>query len=259
MINIDRDWLEHHSRQIRFPSIGLEGQQTLSRSSVLLVGCGGLGTIIATHLVRGGIGQIRIVDGDTVQNHNLHRQILYDARDVASQQPKALVAAEKLRAIDSGTSIEPHPVRLERHNVLELIQGVTLVLDGTDNFPTRYLINDACVMLGIPWIYAGVVGSAGMTLNILPPDGPCFRCLFPDPPQEPFNADTHGIVNCLPAILASIQVAEAYKILIGSAEVRRTLLHVDIWSNDFRQLEVQREPSCVCCGQRRFETLQGDR
>ena len=256
MSDRENAWLTRYSRQILFPPLGEVGQRILQQSSILLVGCGGLGTAIANHLVRAGVGHLRIVDADVIQIHNLHRQSLYDESDVVKAQPKVLVAARKLQAINAGVDIEAQTIRMDHRNILSLMEGVSLVLDGTDNFESRYIINDACVYRSIPWIYGGVVGSIGMTMNILPSESPCLRCLFVDPPEQTMTADTHGIVNSLPAIIASIQVTEAIKILVGSPAVSRHLLHLDIWHNEYRPLEIHRADNCRCCGLQRYDFLK---
>ena len=259
MERVDTDRLgKRYSRQMLLEQIGREGQEKLLDGSVLLVGCGALGSTIANMLARAGVGTIRIVDRDVVELNNLQRQILYDEKDVEKGLPKSEAAARKLRKSNSSIRIEPIVQDVTSRNIERLIEGASLVLDGTDNFETRYIINDACVKHGIPWIYGGVIGSTGMTLNIFPGKGPCLRCIFPEPPPPGSlpTCDTAGIMNTVPSIIASIQATEACKILLGSADVSRRLLHVDVWHNSFQRIEIFRSTTCPACMMQEYEFLK---
>src|SRR5215211_4302792 len=177
------DPLDRYSRQVRFAGLGEEGQRRLMSSRVTLCGCGALGTVLANSLVRAGVGHVRVVDRDFIETHNLQRQILFDENDVAANLPKAEAAAKKLRAINSSVTIEPVVTDIDRTNIEGLCSDVDLILDGTDNFEVRYLINDVAVKLGKPWVYGGCIGSHGQVLPIIPGKTPCLRCVFEAAPS----------------------------------------------------------------------------
>lgn len=248
-----------YSRQVLFSGIGKEGQELILNSSVLVVGCGALGTVTADHLARSGIGRLKIIDRDYVELNNLQRQILFDEEDARNRVPKAVAAAEKLRKVNSEIEIEPIVADLNPKNVESLVTSVDLVVDGTDNIETRYLVNDACVKHGVPWIYAGVIGSRGMTMDILPGKTACFRCLVKNPPPHGSmpTCDMVGVLNGLPGVIASIQATEALKILIRYPEVGNGLIYVDLWNDRFSRLTMERDAACPTCVQRKFEFLQG--
>jgi adenylyltransferase/sulfurtransferase len=249
--------LKRYSRQTLVDQIGIEGQKRLCKSAVLVIGCGALGSAAAILLVRAGTGSIRIVDRDDVKIHNLHRQFLFDEEDVKKHTPKAKAAARALRKVNSTVKIEGIVDEVTSRNILDFMDGIDVVLDGTDNFESRYLINDACISLELPWIYGGVMRSSGMTHNVLPGRGPCFRCIYPDvpPPTGTPVVDTVGVLNSVPMIIASIQATEACKILTGSDAVRRSLLYIDVWESSFRHIRVSRSPHCPTCVERRFPSL----
>ncbi len=251
------DLKRRFSRQELLEEIGTSGQQALLDAKVLVVGSGALGTNLASSMVRAGVS-IRLVDRDLLEASNLHRQILFDDEDVAQGLPKALAAARKLRKIHPQVAVEERVVDLTPRNVEELIDGMDLVLDGTDNLETRYVINDACVKHGLPWVYGGAIGTSGMTMNILPGDTPCLRCVFPEPPPPGTlpTCDTVGVLNTTPAIVASLQATEAFKILLGAEEVSRELLSVELWDRTVRPMAIKRNPDCPTCGQRKFEFLE---
>jgi molybdopterin/thiamine biosynthesis adenylyltransferase len=259
----DPSALERYSRQLRFPALGEAGQRRLMTSRVTICGCGALGTVLANHLVRAGVGRIRIVDRDFIETHNLQRQILFDEQDVADNLPKAEAAARKLRAINGQVEIEPVVTDIDHTNVLDLVGDADLILDGTDNFETRYLINDAAVKLGKPWIFGGVIGSEGQTMTILPGQTPCIRCLIEDspPPGMTPTCETVGVLGPAVAVIASFEAVEAIKLLSGHPEaLNRELIMVDIWDWTFRRLKVAGllgKVDCPCCRQRRFEWLDG--
>jgi molybdopterin/thiamine biosynthesis adenylyltransferase len=245
-----------YARQTRLPEIGMEGQRKLSQSSVLVVGCGALGSTLASTLVRAGIGLVRIVDRDVLELNNLQRQVLFDEDDVAKGLPKAEAAVSKLRKINSSVGVEGHVTDVTPKNIESLMAEVSLVLDATDNFESRYVINDAAVKHGVPWIYGGVIGMTGMTMNVLPGTGPCLRCVFPTaPPAGSFpTCETAGVLNTVPAVIASIQATEALKILSGD-EPSLQMVYVDMWKQSFRQMAVSRDDNCPACGLYRFDFL----
>jgi adenylyltransferase/sulfurtransferase len=257
------DDLERYSRQVRFPPLGEAGQRALLSSRVTLCGCGALGTVLANHLARAGVGSIRIVDRDFIETHNLQRQVLFDEDDVAQNLPKAEAAARKIRAINSTINVEPVVTDIDHTNIIDLVGDADLILDGTDNFETRYLINDAAVKLGKPWIFGGVIGSEGQTMTIVPGKTPCLRCLIetaPPPGMTP-TCETAGVLGPAVAIIASFEAIEAIKLLTGAFDaLNPDLIMVDIWDWTFRQLKVAGllgKVDCPCCQQRRFEWLDG--
>ena len=203
--------LDRYSRQVRFHSMGEAGQRKLLSSRVTICGCGALGTVLANHLVRAGVGHVRIVDRDFIETHNLQRQILFDEQDVANNLPKAEAAARKLRAINGEVTIEPVVTDIDHTNILNLVEDADLILDGTDNFETRYLINDAAVKLGKPWIFGGVIGSEGQTMTIIPGKTPCIRCVIetsPPPGMTP-TCETAGVLGPAVAVTASNEAITA--------------------------------------------------
>src|SRR5919201_6786047 len=255
--------LDRYSRQMRFFGIGEEGQQRLLDSHVTLCGCGALGTVLANHLVRAGVGHLRLVDRDFIETNNLQRQVLFDEHDVAENLPKAEAAARKLGAINSGVHVEPVVTDIDHTNILELVQDADLILDGTDNFEIRYLINDAAVKLGKPWVYGGCIGSHGQTMTILPGQTPCLRCVFEAAPApgEAGTCETAGVLGPIVNVIASLQATEALKILSGKVEqVSRELVYVDVWDNVYRRIKVAPllgKVDCPCCQRRRFEGVGG--
>lgn len=248
---------ERFSRQILFPAIGEAGQLRLLDARVVLAGCGALGSFQAGALARAGVGFLRIVDRDYVELSNLQRQWLFDECDAAEGLPKAIAAARKIGQINSSVRVEPEVADLTASNVGELFDGVDLVLDGTDNFETRYLINDYSVQKGLPWIYGAAVGSYGITMPVVPGRTACLRCVYPDPPTgvQP-TCETAGVLGSITSLIASLQVSEALKILCG-AEPSRKITTVDVWTGEIRQLN-QPGPSdrCVACARREFPALR---
>src|SRR5436309_2513150 len=233
--------LERYSRQMRFYGIGEDGQRRLLESHVTLCGCGALGTVLANALVRAGVGHLRLVDRDFIETNNLQRQVLFDEQDVAQNLPKAEAAARKLGAINSGVHVEPIVTDIDRTNILELVEEADLILDGTDNFEIRYLINDAAVKLGKPWVYGGCIGSHGQTMTTLPGQTPCLRCLLPSGPGpgEGATCETAGVLGPTVNIVASYQAAEAFKILTGRREqINRELVYIDVWENLQRRIKI---------------------
>lgn len=257
--------LSRYIRQMRYPPIGEEGQRRLAGSRALVVGCGALGTVIANTLVRAGVGHTRIVDRDFVELSNLQRQVLFDEDDIAADLPKAVAAANKLRRVNSSVEIEPIVADVSPSNVVALVRDVHVIVDGTDNFETRYLLNDIAVRDGIPWVYGGCIGAEGQSMTILPGDTPCLRCLMPDapPPGSTPTCDTAGVVGPIVNVIASWEAMEAIKILSGKADaVSRALTVIDLWENRVRQVSVAKlrdQLDCACCKRREFPWLAGDR
>jgi adenylyltransferase/sulfurtransferase len=230
---------------------------------VTICGCGALGTVLANHLVRAGVGFVRVVDRDFIETHNLQRQILFDEPDVAENLPKAEAAARKLRKINGAVTVEAVVTDIDHTNIEDLTRDVDLILDGTDNFETRYLINDVAVKLGKPWIFGGVIGSEGQTMTILPGDTPCIRCVIetaPPPGMTP-TCETAGVLGPVVATIASFESVEALKILSGATDaINRELIMVDLWDWSFRRLKVaglKGKVDCPCCVRRDFEWLEG--
>ncbi|MFN0196812.1 MAG: ThiF family adenylyltransferase [Planctomycetaceae bacterium] len=256
--------LDRYSRQMRFAGIGEDGQRQLCASRVLLVGCGALGTVLADMLVRAGVGFLRIVDRDFVDLSNLQRQVLFDEQDVADHLPKAAVAATKLSRINSQVTLEPVVADVTPNNILSLTEGADLILDGTDNFETRFLINDAALEQNIPWIYGGVVGSHGQVLPIFPGETACLRCIIEAPPDPGMTetCDTAGVISPAVHVVTSLQAVAALKVLSGQRElVTPKLTMIDVWDGTFRQLDVSQLRSanqCPACVQGKRDWLHGD-
>ncbi|WP_376794596.1 ThiF family adenylyltransferase [Thermogemmatispora sp.] len=248
---------ERYSRQILFGPIGQQGQERLLASSVAIVGCGALGTMLANHLCRAGVGHLLIVDRDYVELSNLQRQILFDEDDVQAHLPKAVAAARKLERINSEVRIEALVADLDAEEAESLVQRVDLVLDATDNFETRYLLNDVCVKHRRPWIYSGVIAAHGVTMNILPGETACLRCVFPElpPPGSTPTCDTAGVLNGIVSLISGIAATEALKILLASPAISRALLVADLWENTWERLELPRQDDCPTCALGRFDFL----
>ena len=248
---------DRYSRQTLFKPIGQEGQEHLRASSVALIGCGALGSTLANNLCRAGIGRLVIADRDYVEINNLQRQILFDEDDIARRLPKAVAAAEKLRRINSEVRVEALVEDINADGIEALVQDVDLVLDATDNFATRYLLNDACIKHGRPWIYSGVIASYGVTLNIIPGETPCLRCIYPEMPLPGTTAtcDTAGILNGIVGAITGIASTEALKILLKSDRVSRDMFWMDVWENTSERIELPRYPDCPACGQHSYEFL----
>jgi molybdopterin/thiamine biosynthesis adenylyltransferase len=251
---------ERYSRQVLFAGIGAEGQRKLAAARLGLVGCGATGSALASLLARAGVGSIRIIDRDYVEASNLQRQSLFDEADATESLPKAVAAARKVAAFNSQIVIEPEVADLVPANVDTLLSGIQLILDGTDNFETRYLLNDFAVKASLPWIYTAAVGSYGVTLNVLPRQTACLACLFPDSPRGAFETcETAGILNSAVNLAASIAATEAIKLLVGAhAQLRRTLLSFDLWRNERAEIQAASpHPGCRVCGAREFVHLAG--
>jgi molybdopterin/thiamine biosynthesis adenylyltransferase len=257
-----------YSRQTRFAAFGDRGQSRVRQASVAIVGCGALGGVQAEILTRAGIGRLRLIDRDFVELSNLQRQFLFDESDAGSLQqaalPKAVAAARRLARINSEVTLEPMVADLTASNADELFEGIDLILDGTDNFETRYLINDvtAAGSVARSWVYGAAVGSYGIKLAITPGQTACFRCIHPDPPQgaQP-TCETAGVLGPVTATIAALQSADALKILAcGPDPVTARLTTIDLWTGEIRQLDPPaRDPDCPCCVRREFVYLDGSR
>jgi len=233
---------ERYGRQILFPDMGQEGQRHLSASSVLLCGCGALGSVLADTLVRAGVGFVRIVDRDFVERSNLQRQVLFDEMDVASRLPKAVAAAEKLARINSNVKVEPIVADVDHTNILSFSDGVDLILDGTDNFEIRFLINDTSLETGIPWIYAGVIGSHGQTMTVFPNKSACLRCLIENVPEPGTTetCETAGVLGPAVNVIASFEAVDALKLLSGRRDlISPTLMIIDVWDGTLRRMSIE--------------------
>jgi molybdopterin-synthase adenylyltransferase len=251
-----------YSRQIRFAPMGEEGQQRIRQASVAIVGCGALGSVHAETMARAGVGMLRIIDRDFVEWTNLQRQFLFDENDAAEAIPKAVAAARRLARVNSDVALEPMVADLTASNAADLFEGIDLILDGTDNFETRYLINDVAVRGGIPWIYGAAVGSYGLKFAVVPGRSACLRCIYPEYPSTPQpNCETEGVLAPVTLTIAALQAADALGILArGSEEIENRITTVDVWSGEIRQIDAPpRDPDCPCCARREFVYLDGSR
>jgi molybdopterin-synthase adenylyltransferase len=251
---------EKYSRQILFAGIGEQGQQSLFASRAVIIGCGAIGAATSNLLTRAGVGKLRIIDRDFVEPSNLQRQTLFDECDALAALPKAVAAERKLRAINSSISIEGVVADLSPRNAADLLAPFDLILDGTDNFETRFLINDFAVQNGKPWIYAAAVASYGLTLTVRPGMTPCLACLVDT--QQPGleeTCDTVGVLGPIVNLIASLQAAEATKLLAGRADaLHGRLISCDVWSGHFQSVGIARNPACRACARRQFPYLDGD-
>jgi molybdopterin/thiamine biosynthesis adenylyltransferase len=250
---------EKYSRQILFQPIGAEGQERLQVSKVVIVGCGALGTAQANLLARAGVGKLRIVDRDFVEPSNIQRQTLFDESDAADNVPKAVAAERKLKLTNSEIAVEGIVADIDSRNAEELLAGFNLILDGTDNFETRYLLNDAALKLQTAWIYGAVVGSYGVTFTIMPGRTACLACIFPQPPAGLYpTCETIGVIAPAVNWVIAVQMTEALKILLGrERQLQGAMLACDLWQNHFQQIRPQRNPGCRACGARDFVHLAG--
>lgn len=251
-----------YSRQVLFAEIGREGQDRLASARVLLVGCGALGSAHAEMLARAGVGKLRIVDRDFVELSNLQRQTLFSESDANNRLPKAIAAKDRIAAINSDIEVDAIVADINNSNIEGFLEECDLVIDGTDNFQVRYLVNDACVKKGTTWIYGAAVSSYGSTMTIIPGDTPCLRCIFeemPDAGSAP-TCDTAGVIMPIITTIAAVQIAEALKILVGDiGGLHGSLMQVDVWANDRQLIKLGGpDPECPACGKRRFEFLDAD-
>jgi molybdopterin/thiamine biosynthesis adenylyltransferase len=252
---------DRYSRQVLFAPIGEAGQQRLAASTVAIVGCGATGAAAAALLARAGVGTLILIDRDFVEESNLQRQVLFDEADAAAATPKAEAARRQIARFNSEIQVRAHVADLVPDNIQPLLGDAALILDATDNFETRYLINDYAIEQGRPWIYAAAVGAYAATMNILPGQTACLACLFPKPPSGPVETcDTAGILNTAVNLAASIQVTEALKYLTGARDaMRRTLLSWDLWQNERSEISAAApNPDCAVCGARDFAHLRGE-
>jgi adenylyltransferase/sulfurtransferase len=241
------------------PEIGQQGQRKLLSSTVALIGCGALGTAIASGLTRAGVGHLKIVDRDYVEMSNLQRQILFDERDVAQGLPKAVAAVEKLRRINSEIYVEPLVADLNPFNIERIIDDVDLVVDGTDNFEARFLINDACLKQRLPWVYGAAIATYGVTMTIVPGHTACLRCLLRDqpPPGTVATCDTVGVLGAVASVIGALEVAQALKLLLDDGkEFWSHLTHIDVWAGEWLRMRVERDPDCPACQHGRYEFLE---
>ncbi|UKS24385.1 ThiF family adenylyltransferase [Paenibacillus sp. HWE-109] len=250
-----------YSRQILFSPIGTEGQRKLVNSRIAIVGMGALGTVLANHMVRAGVGYVRLIDRDFVDTSNLQRQMLYDEEDANTTTPKAIAAARRLELVNSLVRIEPHVTDLNATNAEELLSDVDVILDGTDNFSVRFLINDVSIKLGIPWIYGGAVASRGVSLTIIPGQTPCLRCLFTQVPAAGTTetCDTAGVIGGIIHIVASHQATEALKLLVGAQEqLNLKMQQWDLWFNQQSAIRVDsaKKPDCPACAMKQYDYLE---
>jgi molybdopterin/thiamine biosynthesis adenylyltransferase len=254
---------ERYSRQILFGGIGAEGQHRLAAGRVAIVGCGATGSVLASLLARAGVGKLRIIDRDYVEASNLQRQSLFDEADALESLPKAVAAARKIAAFNSEIEVEARVEDVVPGNITALLEGIDVILDGTDNFETRYLLNDYAVKASLPWVYAAAVGSYGVTLNVMPGKTACLACIFPETPRGMVETcETSGILNTAVNAVASVAATEALKMLLGGAaleRLRQTLWSCDVWTNEQAEIFAGRPRSgCRACGERDFVHLAGE-
>ncbi len=272
MTGVERH-LQRYHRQVLLPGVGEDGQQRLLDSHAAIVGCGALGTVAAETLLRAGVGRVTLIDRDIVEWTNLQRQTLFDEADARDGTPKAVAAAARLGRINSGVRIEPRVADFNSGNAERLLQldesgrqdrsrpGV--VIDGTDNFETRYLLNDVAIKHGVPYVYGGAVGTRGMQMTVLPGRSACLRCVFPEAPAPGSSptCDTAGVLASATGIIANVQAAEALKVLLGRTDlIAPTLLEFDLWTNRRLRLDLSkaRDPQCTCCGHKQFDSLSAN-
>jgi adenylyltransferase/sulfurtransferase len=248
---------QRYTRQTLFAGLGRAGQERLIRSRVLIAGCGALGSVLANSLARAGVGYLRLVDRDFVEGNNLQRQVLYDEHDALEGLPKAIAAKQALGRINSLVTVDAHVADITSDSIEPLLDGIDVVLDGSDNFEVRYLLNDACVKAGIPWIYSGVIAAYGVTMTILPGETACLRCVFPDRPLPGTTptCDTAGVLNGIVGVITGMASTEAIKLLAGSDRLVRGLTWIDLWENTFERVELPRMPDCPTCGLGHYEYL----
>ena len=251
-----------YSRQVLFPPIGEAGQEKIQRAAAVILGCGAIGTVLANNLCRAGVGALRIIDRDFVEESNLQRQALFTEEDARRRLPKAVAAVERLRAVNSTVRLEPVVADANPRNIESLLGGsASIVLDATDNLETRFLINDACVKNGIAWVYAGAVGSTGMVMPIVPGRTACFRCFVEElpPPGVLPTCDRSGILNAASGVVASLQSAAALRLLVSAETWPAPLIRLDVWKGEFEAVAVPKRADCPACAGRRFEFLNAER
>jgi len=245
--------MEKYSRQIILEQFGIKGQKLLMNKKVLVIGVGGTGGLISQLLVRGGIGTLYISDIDDVSISNIHRQLLFTEKDVGLK--KIETALKYLKSLNSDVNVIPVMEKIDGKNIEEYVRKVDLVMDGTDNFLSRYIINDACVKQNKPWIYSGVLATYGTVMPIIPGKTACLRCLMRDPPKKEYSTSELGILNSIPSAIASIAVSLAYKILLGN-DVESSLYYYDGWNISLEKINVERQNDCPACSLKRFDFLE---
>ena len=240
---------DRYSRQRVYEKIGDQGQKKISSARVAIIGIGALGTVMANNLCRSGVGYLRLIDRDHVELSNLQRQVLMEEEDAAAGLPKALAAFQHLSRINSGIKMEPVVTHVDSSNIEDLIKDMDVILDGTDNMETRFIINEACYKLKKPWVRGGVLAAGGNCMTIIPGEGPCFRCLMPDSGTRAFpTTAARGVLNMASNIIASMESAEALKIITGSKDLNRRLFLLDLWNNTAEYIEIVKNPGCPVCG-----------
>jgi molybdopterin-synthase adenylyltransferase len=261
--NAREEYLKRFSRQTVFSELGAEGQQRLGESSAVIVGMGGLGSWTAEYLARAGVGRIRICDADGVELSNLHRQALYTEQDAAGRRLKIEAASERLRTINSRCTLETFAERIDRLNLHRATEGMNIILDGTDNFETRFLLNDYAVKYALPWVFAGVIGAEGQVMSVVPGKTPCLRCVMHSPPAcagEQNDCRRAGVIGAVVPFISAMQAVEAIKILSGHAEKANPhLMKFDLWNNRHHTIDVSKArpgSACPCCGEREFIYLE---
>ncbi|MBA2114341.1 ThiF family adenylyltransferase [Bremerella alba] len=263
MTDPNQEPFARYARQTSYARFGREGQEKLAQSTALVVGLGALGSVIANTLARSGVGTLRIVDRDFIEWNNLQRQVIYTEEDVRQRLPKAIAAKNHLAAANADIRIEAEITDVDHRNIRQLCDGVDVIVDGTDNFEIRFLLNDASLELGIPWVYGGCIGAEGQTMTIVPGETPCLRCVVPEspPPGTTPTCDTAGILAPIIGVIASIESMEAIKILSGhTQQVSRALTVFDLWENRIRPVKLdglKDNTDCPACGRREFEWLAG--
>ncbi|MEM9351835.1 MAG: ThiF family adenylyltransferase [Planctomycetota bacterium] len=260
----ETDDLYRYRRQMRFEPLGKEAQQRIRRGTALVVGCGALGSVVCESLARAGVGRLRIVDRDFLELDNLHRQVMYTEADVAAELPKAIAAADHLRSINSEVVIEPEVADVTAENLPRLAKSVDVIVDGTDNLETRYLLNDYSDFAGVPWVFGACVGSEGQSMTVVPGETPCLACVVPEPPpadQMP-TCETAGVVGPIVGVVASLQAMEALKLLAGRRDaIQRGFFVIDLWRNQFRSMELSAIAggNCRVCDRHDYAWLEGRR
>ena len=261
MLHMSPGKQDRYSRQILFPPIGLPGQEKISSASVLVLGCGALGSFQAEALTRAGVGRLVLVDRDYVDLSNLQRQWLYEEADAQHETPKAVAAAARLRKLNSEVLLEPHVADFTPSNAEDFAEGCDLILDGTDNFESRYLLNDISVKSGIPWVYGAAIGSYGVVMPVVPKQGPCYACIYPEAPKgiQP-TCDVNGVLASTTAAVASLQVAAGLRLIVGWLDFVCRIHTLDVWEGTSRQVPAGvRDPECPVCAKREFHFLEGRR
>jgi adenylyltransferase/sulfurtransferase len=246
--------IARYSRHLLLPEIGVEGQEKLKAAKVLIIGVGGLGTPLALYLSAAGVGTIGLVDFDVVDESNLQRQIIHSTQDIG--RPKVASAKDRIMSINPLVNVVAHNTMLNSENILDIIANYDIVADGTDNFQTRYLVNDICVFLGKPNVYGSVFQFEGQTSVFATKDGPCYRCLYPSPPEPAPSCTENGVMGVLPGIIGTIQAAEIIKLIVGGVKTLvGRLLHFDAWHMAFRELKLEKDPNCPICGEK-FKSIK---